>query len=79
MSWSEAEFCRVEAGPQHERLEVSVADRGHDGVVEVVEVIGNEVGQGRVLGMTPEGFDWVEVWRVSRQPFDSQPRRATLL
>ncbi|MCE9603391.1 MAG: hypothetical protein K8U03_00640 [Planctomycetia bacterium] len=41
-----------------------------DGVVESVEVGGDEVGELRVLGMAPKRFDRVEVGCVTRKPFD---------
>lgn len=58
---------------------MDVADGLDDGVVELVDVSGNEVGQGRVLGVAPEGFDRIEVGCVSGQPFDVEPSRSPLV
>ena len=58
---------------------MDVADGLDDRVVELVDVVGNEVGQSRVLGVAPEGFDRIEIGRVGRKPFDVEPTRSALV
>ena len=58
---------------------MDVADGVNDGVVEVIDVVGDEVGQSRVLGVAPEGFDRIEVGRVGREPFDVEPSCSPLV
>lgn len=58
----------MKEGFEKGRAELDVADGADDRVVEVVEVVGNEVGQGRVLGVAPEGFDRIEVGSVGGRP-----------
>ena len=58
---------------------MNVADGVDHGVVELVDVVGDEVGQGRILGMAPECFDRIEVGRVGGQPFDVEPSRSSLV
>ena len=58
---------------------MDVADGLDDGVVELIDVVGDEVGQSRVLGVAPEGFDRIEVGRVGREPFDVEPSRSPLV
>ena len=53
-----------------------IADGVDYGVCQVTEVVGNEVGQGRVLGMAPSRLDGVQVGSVGRQPLDREPVRA---
>ena len=50
-----------------------------DGVVETVEVGGDEVGALRVFGVTPERLDRIEVGCVGRRPFDVEPLRAAFV
>ena len=47
----------MEEGLHQRRSEVNVADGGDHGVVEMVDVVGYEVGQGRVLGVTPQSLE----------------------
>ena len=64
----------------HQRWsEVDVADGLDDRVVELVDVVGDEVGQSRVLGVAPEGFDRIQVRRVGREPFDVEPSCSALV
>ena len=64
----------------HQRWpEVNIADGVNDGVVEVVDVVGDEVGQGRVLGVTPQSLDRIQVGRISREPLDVEPGGTALL
>lgn len=58
---------------------MNVADGVDDGVVELIDVVGDEVGQGRVFGVAPEGLDRIEIGRVSGQPFDVEPNRPAFL
>jgi len=50
-----------------------------DGLVEVVEIVGNEVGQVGILGMVPALFNRVQFGRVGRQRLERKPRRMVLL
>ena len=64
----------------HQRgTEVNIADGVDHGVVELVDVVGDEVSQGRVFGVAPESLDRIEIGRVSGQPFDVEPGRSALL
>ncbi len=64
----------------HQRgSEVNVADGGDHGVVEMVDVVGHEVGEGRVLGVTPKSLDRIQVGRISREPLDVEPCGAALV
>jgi hypothetical protein len=48
------------------------------GGVQIVDVLGNDVRQGPVLGLIPNILHRIEVWRVGRKPFDAQPRGTVL-
>ena len=50
-----------------------------DGVVEAVEVGGNEVGEFRVFGVAPKRLDRIEIGCVGRQPYDVELPRAALV
>lgn len=58
---------------------MDLVERFGDGVVESVEVGRDEVGELRVLGMTPERLDRIEVRCIGREPFDVEPLRAALV
>ena len=48
------------------------------GVVQIVDVLGNDVRQGPVLGLIPNILHGIEVRRVRRKPFDLEPRGTVL-
>jgi hypothetical protein len=54
-----------------------ITDRFDDGIVEMVDVVGDEVRQGGVFGVAPQRLDGVQVGSVGRQPFDRKPVRTT--
>jgi hypothetical protein len=58
---------------------VNVADGLDHGVIELVDVVGDVVGQGRVFGVAPESLDRIEVGCISGQPLDVEPRCAALM
>ena len=55
---------------------MGIADGFDDGVFQVVHVVGDEVGQGRVFCMAPQRLDRVQIGSISGQPFDRKPVRA---
>lgn len=58
-------------------FEMQIADGFDHGIFQVLAIVGHEVGQGRVFGMTPHRLDRVQVRRVGRQPLHVQPSGAT--
>lgn len=52
---------------------MDVADGLDNGIVKLLDVVGDEVGQGGVLGVTPERFDRVQIGSVGREPLDVEP------
>ena len=79
LSHLQFQLSGMEEGLHQRRSEVNIADGGDHGVVEMVDVVGYEVGQGRVLGVAPEGLDRIQVGRVSGQPFDVEPGGTALV
>jgi hypothetical protein len=49
-----------------------------EGEVQIVNVLGNDIRQGTVLGLIPHFLDRIEVRRVRWKPFDLEPRGAIL-
>ena len=46
--------------------------------VQILDVLGNDVRQGSVLGLIPDILDRIEVGRIWRKPFDLEPRGTIL-
>jgi hypothetical protein len=49
--------------------------RGADGPAKVGQVVRDEVGQVRILGVVPDLLGRIEVWGIGRQPFRLEPVR----
>jgi len=54
-------------------------DRGVHGPMKVIDVVGNKVGQVRILRVVPALLNRVELRRVRRQGLERKPTRAALL
>lgn len=54
-------------------IPLQVADGFDDGVAQVIDIVGHEVGKRRTLGVAPDGLDRIQVGGVSRQPFHFEP------
>jgi hypothetical protein len=50
-----------------------------NGLVQVMDIIGNEVGQIAILGVVPHHFHRVQVRGIGRQPLDLEPIRMSFL
>ena len=50
-----------------------------DGFAEVIEIVGNKVGQIRPFGVIPTLFHGVQFGRVRRQRLECKPRRMVFL
>lgn len=48
-------------------------ERFIDGIAEVIDIIGDEVGQVGVFRVAPALFDGIQLRRVGRQPLEGEP------
>jgi hypothetical protein len=65
--------CCSEEGRKQVFLAFCPGHGGQEGLFEVLKVVGSEVRQVPMLGVTPDCLDRIEVWGVSWQPLDDKP------
>lgn len=68
-----------EEGSQECLVLALVGEGRLDGLVEVVEIVRDEVGQVGVFGMVPALLDGVQFRRIGGQWLEGEPRRMVLL
>ena len=50
-----------------------VIDRCGNFVVEMINILGNEVGQIGIFGVVPALLDGIEFWGIGGKPFELEP------
>ena len=60
-------------------MEVLVVKGLADQIAKLEHIVRYAIGQVGVFGLVPDGFDWIEIGCVRRQPLDAEPIGSSLL